>query len=113
LVTQLELTFDTACRTVSDFAKFQGRSRNDIHFKVILFSEKMKKFQGAKSGICGQWGITTIILVTKTLLLAKHIALAHDHVTTIIPGSAIVMKVFGGLTQLLQNLPLIMPRFLI
>jgi hypothetical protein len=113
LVTQLELTFGTACRKVSDFAKFRGRSRNDIHFKAILFSEKRKKSQGAKSGICGQWGITAIILMTKTLLMAKHIALEHDRVTEIIPGSAIAMKIFGGLTQLLQNLPLIMLVFVI
>jgi len=53
LVTQLELTFGTACRTVRDFAKFQGRTTNDIHLKAILFTEKRKKPQEAKQAYDG------------------------------------------------------------
>jgi hypothetical protein len=52
-----------------------------------------------------------MILAAKTLLLAKHIALAHDHGTAIIPGSAIVMKVLVDLSQSLQNLSLVMLVF--
>lgn len=42
-------------------------------------------------------------------MLVEHVALAHVHSTAIIPGSAIIMKVFDGLiNSIVANLPLMM-----
>lgn len=45
-------------------------------------------------------------LAAKIFLPAEHIALAHVHGIAIIPGSAIVMKVFGGLVSVVAKLTL-------